>query len=240
MGRTAELQTPIPPAPDGGVPVRHRLACLHAHHANAAPLDGLFPPDAVEVVHYVDPGLVRRMAADPAFDAAARRGRVADQLAWIAAAGCDAIVVTCTAYSALAEPATGGSSVPVVTIDEPLFAALAAAPGPLAIAFTNPGTVEPTMGRLRAALGDRAEEAEPRLIPDAFDLFMAGQEAAYAERVAAGLVEIARSAGDGTVVAAQLSMAPAARRAADAAGIPILTPLEPLAARLTDALARLP
>lgn len=216
------------------------LGCLHGHHANIAPLDGVFPQGAVEVVHYVDPGLLRRQAADPVFPEREQRARVRGELAWIAAGGCDAVVVTCTAYAALADDGVGSPLVPVVTIDGPLFADLARRDGPVALVFTNPGTVAPTIARLRSAIGPAAVGVDPVLISDAFDLVMRGRTADYADRVAAGLDDLVRSGRYRVVVAAQLSMAEPARRVPPSVGVEVLTPLEPLAARLAALLGLRP
>lgn len=219
-----------------GAKTRPALACLHGHHANIGHLDRLFPAAAVEVVHYVDPGLLRRVAADPSFSAAAQADRVASQLDWIAADGCDAIAVTCTAYAALAGESAGAGGTPVVAIDAPLFAELAARDQPALLAFTNPATIGPTLGRLARVLGDAAPPARPVLIPDAFRFVMDGRAAEYEERVAVGLRAMSESAGGSIVVAAQLSMVGAARRVREETGAEILDPLAPLASRLAAVL----
>ena len=44
-----------------------RLGCLHMHHSNIAYIDGIVTPDHVEVLHFVDPGLIRRIGSDSSF-----------------------------------------------------------------------------------------------------------------------------------------------------------------------------
>ena len=47
--------------------VKTRLGCLHMHHSNIPYIDGIVAPDRVELLHFVDPGLMRRIGSDPNF-----------------------------------------------------------------------------------------------------------------------------------------------------------------------------
>ena len=51
-----------------------RLGCLHMHHSNIAYVDGIVDAERVEALHFVDPGLMRRIGGD-AHSTANRRGR---------------------------------------------------------------------------------------------------------------------------------------------------------------------
>ena len=216
---------------------KKRIGCLHAHHGNIGYLDALLSGYEAETSHFVDPALVRRIGVDPNFSASRAQQRVRDQLEWIAESGVDGIVVTCTAYSAAmpTEPELG-LSIPVVTIDEPFFAAVCQAAGPQTILFTNPGTVAGTMGRL-AAYAETvlvALSATSELIPDAFDLFMTGRQAEHDNLLSARLTEIIARGTSGTFFAGQLSMSAATRRAETKTGKALISPLDTLAAAISQ------
>ena len=210
---------------------KKRIGCLHAHHGNIGYLDSLLSGYQAEAAHFVDPALVRRIGVDPSFSAARAQQRVQDQLAWIAESGADGIVVTCTAYSAAMPPDEElDLAIPIVTIDEPFFAAVCRSTGPQTLLFTNPGTVAGTMKRLTAyaAAEPVSLSASSELIPDAFDLFMVGRQAEHDDLLATRLGEWIERGTSGTLFAAQLSMSAAAVRAASVAGKPLTSPLDTL------------
>jgi hypothetical protein len=156
-----------------------RIACLHAHHGNIAYLDAALSSFRVDARHFVDPALVRRIADDPGFSERDAQDRVREQLGWMARSGADGIVVTCTAYVAAMPPGPiDGVTVPILPIDEPFFAAVCRAQDPQAILFTNPGTVDGTMRRLHDYAATLGADIAPivEVIPDTFDLFMAGKQ----------------------------------------------------------------
>jgi len=214
-----------------------RIGCLHAHHGNIGYLDELLSIYEAEASHFVDPALVRRIGVDLAFSASRAQKRVQEQLEWIAESGVDGIVITCTAYSASMPPESDlDLSIPIVTIDEPFFAAVCQAPGPQTILFTNPGTVAATMGRL-AAHAEAASvtlTASSELIPDAFDLFMAGRQAEHDELLTARLAEWIERGTSGTLFAGQLSMSAATRRAETGTGKKVISPLDALEAAIAQ------
>ncbi len=214
-----------------------RIGCLHAHHGNIAYLEEALAPYAVVVSHFVDPALVRRIANDADFSPADAERRVRGQIAWMAESGLDGIIVTCTAYAAaLPEEPIDGVAAPIITIDEPLFAAICQSAGPQAILFTNPGTVEGTMRRLmhHAATIGATIEPHVELIPDVFDLFMAGRQVDHDGMLAERLGAIAADGQYGAVFAAQLSMTTAARRVDAQGHRKIGNPLDALAASVAE------
>lgn len=219
------------------------VACLHAHHGNIAYLDTALAQFAVDVAHFVDPALVRRIADDSGFSEAAAGERVREQLRWMAEGGAGGIIVTCTAYvAAMPNLPIAGVDVPVLAIDEPFFAAVCRAPGPQAIVFTNPGTVDGTMRRLTAYAAAHGAMIEPRveLIAGAFDLFMSGRQAEHDAFLAGRLATVAGNASDGSVFAAQLSMTTAARMAEAAGSGAIANPLDALSAAVAGRLGLSP
>lgn len=200
------------PEPQGTL-AHKRVACLHVHHGNIPYLDEALASLGAVGVHYVDPGLLARITGDATFSDADGRTRAADQLVWMAAAGADALVVTCTAYAALVE-ADLQIGVPVLVIDEPLFEQICSADAPRRLFFTNPATVEPTMARLNefAAARGVTTEFEAELIPDAFELFVSGRPAEHDDLLADRLASHAGAGTAGSSFAMQLSMTAAARR----------------------------
>jgi len=217
----------------GVEPASKRIACLHAHHGNIAYLDEALAPFQVDVSHFVDPALVRRIASDPGFSEEHAGNRVTTQLRWMADSAVDGIVVTCTAYVAATPPGpVAGVDIPILPIDEPFFAAVCRSEGPRAILFTNPGTVDGTMRRLHAYAAEHDVVIDPTvdIIDGAFDLFMAGRQAEHDTFLAARLTLIAKDGRFGSVFAAQLSMTTAARSVAAGGHGEVHNPLDALSA----------
>ncbi|MFN8665014.1 MAG: hypothetical protein U0075_24255 [Thermomicrobiales bacterium] len=207
-----------------------RLGCLHAHHSNIPYIERILPHDQVEAIHFVEPGLLRRIGSDPEFGIADASDQVRKQLDWMTACGVEALLITCTNYIAAMpdEPAQAG--IPIVKIDEPFFAYLLKQPPRHLLLFSNPDTVEGTVQRLHAfaaAVGTEPE-IEVEVIPNTFDLFLTGQTEAYNRAVAERLRELVRLDRFTSLSVAQLSMVDAARRVADETGHLIGEPLTPL------------
>ena len=80
---------------------KRRLGCLHMHHSNIAYVDSLLSPGEVEVVHFVEPGLMRRIGSEDGLSGGEARAQVQRQLDWMASCGLDAILITCTNYIAM-------------------------------------------------------------------------------------------------------------------------------------------
>ena len=155
---------------------KFRLGCLHMHHSNIAYIDGIVAPDRVEVLHFVDPGLMRRIGSDPSFTRDQAEAQVRRQLDWMASCGLDAILITCTNYIAMLADEPLDLMIPVIKIDEPFFADLLQQPSPHLLLFTNPATVEGTMRRFHE-YADRAghqPSIEIEVMPGTFELVMAG------------------------------------------------------------------
>lgn len=210
-----------------------RLGCLHAHHSNIAYIESIIPQETLEAVHFVEPGLLRRIGSDANFGAEAATEQVRRQLDWMTACGVDAILVTCTNYIA-AMPETTAGAAPIIKIDEPFFAYLLQQPPRHLLLFSNPDTVAGTMQRLHeyaAALGI-TPEIEHEVIPNTFEYFLTGQTEAYNRAVAERLRELLRLDRFASLSVGQLSMVDAARRVARETGHPIGDPLQPLRAHL--------
>ena len=216
-----------------------RLGCLHAHHSNIPYIDGILDQAQFEPVHFVDPGLMRRIGHDPGFTGDQAREQVQRQLGWMAAGGLDAILITCTNYIATMSDETLALPIPVVKIDEPFFADICGQEAPQALVFTNPDTVAGTMRRLDqfASRMGSSPDFRVEIVEQTFELAMAGKTEEYAAAVSERLLALVQSGQYRAISVAQLSMVEAARRVTTATGMRIGQPLDPLRDRLAEFLA---
>ena len=215
-----------------------RLGCLHMHHSNIPYIDGIVPPDHVELLHFVDPGLMRRIGSDPNFSRGQAQQQVRRQLAWMGDCGLDAILITCTNYIAMLPDEPLDIAIPLIKIDEPFFADLLRQPSPHLLLFTNPATVEGTMRRFHD-YADRAghqPQIEIEVMPGTFELVMAGKTEEYATAVAEQLRELVRSGRYEAISVGQLSMADSALRVTAETQVPIGNPLDSLRLHLAHEL----
>jgi hypothetical protein len=208
------------------------------HHSNIPYIDGIVAPDRVELLHFVDPGLMRRIGSDAGFASDQAEQQVRRQLEWMAGCRLDAILITCTNYIAILADEPLGLPIPVIKIDEPFFADLLQQSSPHLLLFTNPATVEGTMRRFHdyAHRSSHQVSIETEVMPDAFELVMAGKTEEYAAAVTDQLRELVRSGRYGTISVGQLSMAESALRIADETGMPIGNPLDSLRVHLAHKL----
>jgi len=218
--------------------VKSRLGCLHMHHSNIAYIDSIVAPDRVELLHFVDPGLMRRIGSDPDFTRDQAEAQVRRQLDWMASCGLDAILITCTNYIAMLPDEPLDLTIPVIKIDEPFFADLLQQPSLHLLLFTNPATVEGTMRRFYdyAQRAGHQPNIEIDVMPGTFDLVMAGMTEEYATAVADQLRELVLSGRYETISVGQLSMAESALRIAAETGVPIGNPLDSLRLHLAHEL----
>ncbi len=215
-----------------------RLGCLHMHHSNIPYIDGIVAPDCVELLHFVDPGLMRRIGSDAGFSSDRAEAQVRGQLDWMAGCGLDAILITCTNYIAMLPDEPLDLTIPVIKIDEPFFADLLQQPSPHLLLFTNPATIEGTMRRFHdyADRADQRPQVEIEVMPGTFELVMAGKTEEYAAAVAGQLRELVRSGRYEAISVGQLSMAESALRVTAETGVPIGNPLDSLRLHLAHEL----
>ena len=216
-----------------------RLGCLHAHHSNIGYIENIIPRDGLEAVHFVEPGLLRRIGSDAEFSMEDAAAQVRQQLDWMAACGVDALLITCTNYIAAMPDEPAQYDIPIIKIDEPFFAYLLQQPPRHLLLFSNPDTVDGTKQRLRdyAAARGIQPEIEVEVIPNTFTLFLTGQTEAYNRAVAERLRELVRLHRFTSLSVGQLSMVDAAQRVAGETGHAIGNPLQPLRAHLDAILA---
>src|SRR5215213_9518876 len=218
--------------------VKTRLGCLHMHHSNIPYIDIVVPPDCVELLHFVDPGLMRRIGSDPSFSSGQAERQVQRQLDWMAACGLDAILITCTNYIAMLPDEPLDLAIPVIKIDEPFFADLLRQPSPHLLLFTNPATVEGTMRRFHdyAHRAGHQPQVETEVMADTFELVMAGKTEEYATAVARQLRDLVWSGRYEAISVGQLSMADSALRVTAETQVPISNPLDSLRLHLAHEL----
>lgn len=202
-----------------------RIGCLHAHHSNIGYIEQAFNRfQELELVHFVDPGLIQHVAKDTE-DLSLK---VIEQLKWIASCGVDVILITCTNYIALLKEEELSLSIPIIKIDEPFFHTICKVAQPQMVLFTNPATVEGTMDRLYqyAKLHHKTINIQEKVIDNTFELIMQGKKQAYNKAIMQYFQEII---GDGRSIAvAQLSMVEAAQQFEKQFDMTIIHPLQSL------------
>jgi hypothetical protein len=215
-----------------------RLGCLHAHYSNIGYIESIIPSEEIETVHFVEPGLLRRIGSDAEFTLEDAAVQVERQLGWMTACGVDALLITCTNYIAAMPDGSPPHGIPIIKIDEPFFAYLLQQPSRHLLLFSNPDTVEGTIRRLQdyAATQGVQPEIEIEVIPNSFTLFMTGQTEAYNRAVAECLQELVRLNRFTSLSVGQLSMVDAAQRVAEETGHTIGDPLQTLRVHLDNVL----
>ncbi|MED4784618.1 hypothetical protein [Brevibacillus choshinensis] len=216
-----------------------RIACLHGHHSNIPLLDDAFSPRNVELVHFVDPGLLMQNGGTRPPTQEQVHEKLRSQLSWMQACLPDAIVITCTQYAAsLTAEDEASMNIPVFTIDGPFFDEVTKCTGPQALLFSNPATVTPTMNRLwkHASARGLAPQIEIHLADGAFDFIMANKQQAYHDAIWDALQTLCDNHLSASLAVAQLSMVPVAHHFTRESGIPIIHPLQSLTERIVQTL----
>jgi len=205
--------------------LKKTIGCLHAHHSNIDYIEQTFNSfQEMELVHFVDPGLIQHVAKTNV-DLSCK---VKEQVEWMASCGVDVILITCTNYIALLNEDELSLPIPIIKIDEPFFQSLCEVSQPQIILFTNPATVDGTMERLYhyAKLHHKTINVQATVIDKTFELIMQGNKQAYNDAIKHYFREIM---GDGRSIAvAQLSMVDAAEQFAKEMDLEITHPLQSL------------
>ena len=84
----------------GDLKLGKRLGCLHAHYSNIEYIENAFAPYNIELIHFVDPGLMNQVTKNKNFRESEAQRKVIEQIEWIAQCQVDAILITCTNYIA--------------------------------------------------------------------------------------------------------------------------------------------
>jgi aspartate/glutamate racemase len=204
--------------------LKKRLGCLHAHYSNIETIEQALSSLDIELVHFVDPGLMEQVSKGRHFTAQDARQKVKEQIEWIACSQVDAILITCTNYIAFLEDQKLPISIPIIKIDELYFKNICQIKKPQVILFSNPATVEGTMNRLThyAAAHQNTLDTEVIVIEHTFDLLMQGQKDKYIQKISEFIKQMDHKK---VISVAQLSMVAAARKT----GKTIIHPLSSLA-----------
>ncbi|MED4267083.1 hypothetical protein [Priestia megaterium] len=191
--------------------MKKRLGCFHAHHSNIEHIEKALKPYNIELIHFVDPGL-DRIKMDSNFTEEVAQKKIKDTLEWISSCHVDAILITCTFFTANIEEDKLAYSIPIIKIDDPLFHSICGKDEPQILVFTNPNTVEGTMNQLInfATKQKKKIQVEPYLLENTFNLVMEGKKEEYIESVSNGLNRLIINHPDKIISAAQLSMVPSA------------------------------
>jgi aspartate/glutamate racemase len=211
--------------------MKKRIACLHAHYSNIDYIQNALSSYELELVHFVDPGLMSRVTSDKSFDEVQAKNKVIEQIEWISQANVEAILITCTNYIALLEENRLHTSIPIIKIDEPFFSSVCNIAEPQVLLFTNPATVEGTMRRLNefASIHDKSiSNIEARVIENTFELIMQGKKEQYVEEVSKYIEGILASEKSKKISVAQLSMVETAVKVERELNVKIGNPLESL------------
>ncbi|WEK54230.1 MAG: aspartate/glutamate racemase family protein [Candidatus Cohnella colombiensis] len=213
-----------------------RIGCLHAHYSNIAYIQNAIGSPDVDLMHFVDPGLIGRVTTDRGFSIEQAQNKVIEQLEWMAQCKVDAILITCTNYIALLDEGRLSTSLPIFKIDEPFFEAICAESGPQLLLFTNAATVDGTMRRLQEYAEHHHKQLgtiESRVIENTFELFIQGNQEQYASEIADYIKKHQADGQARMISVAQLSMVDAAEQVERDTGIAIGTPLKPLVSAIT-------
>ena len=220
----------------GDLKLGKRLGCLHAHYSNIEYIENAFAPYNIELIHFVDPGLMNQVTKNKNFRESEAQRKVIEQIEWIAQCQVDAILITCTNYIAILQEDQLSTSVPIIKIDEPFFDYICTIGQPQTILFSNPATVEGTMERLKhhASQQQKTLDLEVIVINNTFDLFMRGLKEEYDQEVSKFLSQIINEKK--VISVAQLSMVDAARQVENQSSKTIINPLNTLVSSIVHQL----
>ncbi|MDQ0218788.1 hypothetical protein ELQ35_05255 [Peribacillus cavernae] len=209
--------------------MKKRLGCLHAHYSNIDYIENALSPYEIDLLHFVDPGLMYRVTAEEGYRSSDAQEKVRQQIESIAQCKVDAILITCTNYIAILQETHLSISVPIIKIDEPYFERICNIQHPQTIFFTNPATVEGTVQRLEqyANTHEKLVDVEIVVIENTFELVMQGRQEEYNHEVSKYLIQRMKS-GNRVMSVAQLSMLNAARNVERETSKTIINPLDPL------------
>lgn len=213
--------------------MKRRIGCLHAHYSNIGHIQSAIASTKWDLTHFVDPGLMSRIALNDRFDETEARNKVLEQMDWISQSNVDEILITCTNYINLLEDGRVQTPVPIIKMDEPLFRYLCSLSGPQVLLFTNPTTVEGTVKRLHAFAereGKTLGPVEVLTIENTFELIIQGNKEQYISEVSSFMRSYLSANPDKHVSVVQLSMVAIAEKFENELGMHIGNPLRTLAA----------
>lgn len=202
--------------------MRQTIICLHAAEGNVEVIEAALQDEPFEMQHEVDTQLLTMIREGESVEG--QLAYVATRMNELIAREPAFIFVTCTNYIVLLDQIEVSANVPILKIDELLFQAIAQVQTPIKLLFSNEQTIEGTMERLTSYV-KRTMDVEVVLIPDIFDLYIAGNKNAHDRALQRVLAELSGDSDGKLLVVAQLSMAPAAAAFSRTSGVEVLTPL---------------
>lgn len=216
--------------------MRKRLGCLHAHYSNIEYIENALSSYEIELIHFVDPGLMYQVTNVKNFQQTDTQRKVKEQIEWIARSNVDAILITCTNYIAILQEDQLSISVPIIKIDEPYFDFICEIQGPQTILFTNPSTVEGTLERLinYANTNQKSLDLEVIVINNTFELIMQGNNEEYTFEIVKFLNQIIKEKK--VISVAQLSMVDASQQVENRTSKTIINPLNTLVSSIVKQL----
>ncbi|MGG5252244.1 hypothetical protein ACQYAD_01705 [Neobacillus sp. SM06] len=215
--------------------MRKRVGCLHAHYSNIEYIENVFSPFDVELIHFVDPGLMYQVMHNENVKKADAQSKVKEQIEWIAQCHVEAILITCTNYIVILQEVQLSISVPIIKIDEPFFEQICTIQKPQIILFSNPATVEGTMERLYhfARDNNKSLDIEIMILNNTFELIMQGRKKEYNQEITKFLNNIIEKE-DKVISVAQLSMVEASRQVEKTTSMAIINPLHTLVSSIVN------
>jgi hypothetical protein len=214
-----------------------RIGCLHAHYSNIDYIENALSTYDIELIHYVDPGLMYRVTNDQGFNTEEAQNKVKEQIEWIAQCNVDGILITCTNYIAILAEEQLFISVPIIKIDEPFFEYICNITQPQTILFTNPATVSGTIKRLYSYADhyQKTIDIEVIVINNTFELIMKGRKQEYNQELSKFLSEMIKE--EKIISVAQLSMVDASKEVEHLTSMTIINPLDALISSIVDQLS---
>ncbi len=148
--------------------------------------------------------------------------RVAGLATLAADAGADLIVFTCSSTSPAIDTARHVVGVPILKIDDPLYAEVARVPGRVGLICTTASTVAPSESLLAAHARQSGQEIHSQtvLCAAAFDALVAGQRPLHDRLVGEAAADLAQRVD--RIILAQASLAHLAEPLAAQLGMPVL------------------
>ena len=188
-----------------------RIACLHTADSNVA----VFEAAAEELG--LPKGTLHHAVRTDLLAAAEQAGRLTATIEAQTATAlhalsttADAVILTCSTLGPVAETtAVGDAAVPILRADAALAERAVCADGRVVVLCTVETTLQPTRRLFTDAAQGSAADIEVRLVPGAWTLFKAGDEAGYFAAISTAS-DKAYAEGATTVALAQSSMTGAA------------------------------
>ena len=200
--------------------MRPLIVCLHAAESNVGIIEHSLADRSFEIRHVVDTYLLTIIREQRPFNE--QKEYAFSKIIALVEQQPAFILITCTNYIVLLDLIELETNIPILKIDELLFAQLKDVQKPIKMLFTNKQTIEGTMARLKQTLSAELD-IEVIFIPEVFDWYLAGDTLRHDQKVLSTLLEL--DASQHIIAVAQLSMANSVERYSKLSGNVALSPL---------------